>query len=219
MKKYFRTYAHYLSEIHKKELASKLSGKVLDIGCGSSDIKKYINFTEYIGLDTNPSVKNISIVADAHNIPFENEMFDSAICIAVLEHVRNPERVLREIYRVLKSSGKLLVAVPFLQPIHNDPDDFWRWTEKGISMLLENTGFGIIESKGINGFWSTIDYLFLKSSSKGHNVISKAIMFTFYHLIKRLRRYLCIYPDPKIYSTAYFIFCRKKRNEYIDNQP
>jgi len=210
MNKYFRTYAHYLSEIYKKELASKLHGKVLDIGCGSSDIKQYTSFTEYVGLDINPNAENVNIVADAHDIPLGNETFDSAVCIAVLEHVKNPDIVLKEIYRVLKSNGKLFVAVPFLQPVHNDPDDLWRWTKNGIITLLGKSRFKILEFRDVNGFWITIDYLFLKSSSKGHNIISKVVMFVFYQLLKRLRSYLCIYSTPEIYSTTYFVLCQKK---------
>ena len=50
--------------------------------------------------------REIQVVADAHKLPFDNESFDFITSYEVLEHVKDPDLVLSEINRVLKSSGK-----------------------------------------------------------------------------------------------------------------
>jgi ubiquinone/menaquinone biosynthesis C-methylase UbiE len=58
------------------------------------------------------------------------------LCSGVLEHVDDCHRAVAECYRVLKPSGLFLVGVPFHQPIHRAPQDFWRFTEFGLRWLL-----------------------------------------------------------------------------------
>ena len=58
------------------------------------------------------------IISDAHNIPFENGIFDCVIIQAVLEHVLNPQRCVNEIFRVLKPSGIVYAETPFMQQVH-----------------------------------------------------------------------------------------------------
>ena len=49
-------------------------------------------------------------LAPAHALPFRDEMFDAVICRLVLNHVRRPERIIKEIIRVLHSGGILILA-------------------------------------------------------------------------------------------------------------
>jgi len=76
----------------------------LDVGCGK-------NKRAIIGVDIERSV-GVNIVSDAHFLPFREEVFDGCYCYALLEHVDNPVKTLKEIHRILKFNGFLKVLVP-----------------------------------------------------------------------------------------------------------
>ena len=82
-------------------------------------------------------------------LPFKDNIFDAVISEAVLEHVHSPNRVVSEIYRVLKPGGYICVAVPFLQGYHASPHDYQRWTLPGIVQLC--AAFSEIESRACAG--------------------------------------------------------------------
>ena len=96
---------------------ASLHGRVLDIGCG--DMLDRVGFTpgdEYVGVDITKSKYTVAL-ADVHKLPFKNESFDSCICNAVLEHVKEPEIVLSECNRVFKQGG--VMGVGSISPAHS----------------------------------------------------------------------------------------------------
>ena len=82
---------------------------------------------------------NVDCVGDGHDIPFANNTFDSVICVAVLEHVHNPEKVVSEMIRVLKPGGILYAEVPYIFFFHGYPNDYKRYTREGMKRLFGET--------------------------------------------------------------------------------
>lgn len=76
--------------------------------------------------------ESVSLIGDAHRLPFQDNSIDSLIYQAVLEHVQDPHCVIDEATRVLKPGGYLYLEVPFLQGFHADPHDFQRYTLEGL---------------------------------------------------------------------------------------
>jgi SAM-dependent methyltransferase len=148
-----------------KRLASTfLRGRLIDIGCGEKPyavmLKPYV--TEHIGIDHEDTIHDKSHIdrfGTAYDIPAKDGEFDSAICIAVLEHLEEPEKALRECHRVLKQGGFAIFTVPFIWHIHEEPRDFYRYTKYGLRYLFEKTGFEILELKALSGFWVTFGQL------------------------------------------------------------
>jgi ubiquinone/menaquinone biosynthesis C-methylase UbiE len=141
-----------------RETFAVLHGRLLDIGCG--DMLDRIGFTpgeEYVGVDITKS-KYTKLLADIHKLPFKNESFDSCICNAVLEHVKEPAIVLNECNRVLRRGGVMWVSVPFLQPIHAKYD-FRRFTGQGLAYEVEKAGFHVDQLHGSYGVVDNIEYL------------------------------------------------------------
>lgn len=135
-------------------------GKLLDIGCGEkpyeSMAKAYI--TEHVGLDHKNTLHNkskIDLFGNAYNIPVEYEYFDTILCTAVLEHLEEPYRAIKEANRVLKKKGHAIYTVPLFWHIHEEPRDFYRYTKWGLKYLFEENGFEIIELKALSGFLVT----------------------------------------------------------------
>lgn len=79
----------------------------------------------------------VDLVADGHEVPFPDATFDLVVSQAVLEHTRDPWRMVREAQRLLKRRGVIFVDVPFLQPVHMHAD-FWRFTTMGLEELLRD---------------------------------------------------------------------------------
>jgi len=80
----------------------------------------------------------VDVVADGGQLPFKDGVFDAIITEAVLEHVREPQRVVAEIYRALKPGGYVCAAVPFLQGFHASPHDYQRYTVPGFDHLFSD---------------------------------------------------------------------------------
>ena len=70
-------------------------------------------------------------VCDLTQIPVGDDQFDAVVCNQVLEHVRDPVAVLREIRRVLRPSGRLIYSAPLFYEEHQQPYDFYRYTQYG----------------------------------------------------------------------------------------
>jgi SAM-dependent methyltransferase len=140
-----------------KELGSDITGRTLDVGCGTKPYEKYFNCSEYVGLEIettlNRELKKADYFYDGKKFPFGNAEFDSIVTNQVLEHVFNPDEFLDEINRVLKVGGKLLLTVPFVWDEHEQPYDYARYSSFGLKSLLEKCGFEIIEHhKSVNDF-------------------------------------------------------------------
>ena len=70
-----------------------------------------------------------------------------------LEHVREPETVLREIARTLAPGAPLLSIVPHEWEVHQSPHDYFRFTRHGMAYLLERAGMGEIEIRPVGGYF------------------------------------------------------------------
>jgi len=130
--------------------ASKYSkGITIDIGSGNSPYKKYLNVDKYISVDkkTTSAVtyqnNQNEIDADAKNLPFKDNYADTILLNQVLEHIDDYEKVLSEIYRVLKPNGIFIISVPFIYNIHSEPNDYFRFSEYGLKYLLKKHNFKI----------------------------------------------------------------------------
>jgi SAM-dependent methyltransferase len=85
----------------------------------------------------------VDLLTDAHALALADASFDVVLCTEVLEHLREPQRAIDEMHRVLKPGGSLLLTTRFLFPIHDAPHDYYRFTKYGLQHLLRR--FEILE--------------------------------------------------------------------------
>src|SRR3989344_1640514 len=122
----------------------KPGSSILDAGAGHSPYKKYFSHCNYVAADFVEHDKKgdnfqINIICDLEKLPFKNNTFDAIINTWVIEHIPNPEKMLNELKRVLKPNGKIFIAIPQGYMIHQEPYNFFYFTEYGIKILLEKT--------------------------------------------------------------------------------
>ena len=112
----------------------------LDIGCGNAVKAKTTNRikAKWTGFDLNKCEGVIQ--GDMHELPFNDESFDTVFSSHALEHTVSPLICLTEMFRVLKQTGNLILGVPiapgFMATAHN-----YVLTKKGWALLLERSGF------------------------------------------------------------------------------
>lgn len=134
-------------------------GYVIDLGCGTTPYKSYILKVadKYIGVDWENSLHNqehVDVFADLCNqLPFEENCADTVVSFQVMEHLTEPDFFLSECYRILKSNGRIFITVPFMWHVHEEPNDYFRYTRYGLEYLLKKNGFVDIEIKENTGFW------------------------------------------------------------------
>lgn len=156
---------HEVIEAIKKHHPSNIEA-ILDIGTADglmlSKTKKEFPSTECIGLEYSKELikackdKNIKIIhGDAQNMPFKDGAFDVAIATALIEHVSQPMKMLRETYRILKPDGILIITTPnsFFEKIaeligHIEKEIHQEtFTLKKLKKYFRNANFQILETK------------------------------------------------------------------------
>jgi SAM-dependent methyltransferase len=107
-----------LTDPHQFDLVPGPGGRVLDVGCGSAKAPGAV------GLDISPETQ-ADIVHDLNVFPYpiEDSSFDQVLMQDVLEHVREPIRVLDELHRVLRPGGRLKLRTPHFSSLlaYSDP--------------------------------------------------------------------------------------------------
>jgi len=148
-----------------------IKGNVLDIGArGSSRYKHFFNYTEYYPMDIEAG-EGIDRVGRIENIPYSSDTFDSVVCIQVLGDVFELKTAFSEMYRVLRPKGVLLATESLFDPLHDEPNDYWRFTSHSLRRLAEEAGFTVMKIEGRGNYRSVIGNLkmrYWKNRLKAH---------------------------------------------------
>jgi SAM-dependent methyltransferase len=158
------------------------SGKLLEIGPQDRSVvqKLFANYTHetFDIVDTYRPTYVGDITKFNECIP--DETYDCVVCMEVLEHTLDPFGAVREMRRILKHGGYVLVSTPLNWRIHGPIPDCWRFTEHGLRVLLrdfEVLEIDILETPGRPLF--PLHYNVLARTDKGRNVSDGELKFRF----------------------------------------
>jgi len=143
-----RTYLNaVMLENSLRQCVPYVKGRLLDVGCGQRPYEKtfFAGASEYVGADYQTDRSRPDVVCSAVEMPVPNESFDTVTCTEVLEHVPDPLRALREMHRVLKPGGHLILTTPMYWPRHDLPYDFFRYPYDGLLHLVKESGFELVK--------------------------------------------------------------------------
>ena len=112
----------YFYEMYRSAVIARVTGTpprdILEIGCGEGHMFEGTGITP-VQMDV--SMRRLThavsrgrwvLCADGYQLPFANASFSTVLLIAVLEHTREPWRILAEAHRVLKPGGRVVMVVP-----------------------------------------------------------------------------------------------------------
>lgn len=121
-------------KLTRKEFLARIRGsaKILDLGSGNRKTDPRV-----VNIDIIHNI-NLDIQGDITFLPIKDNQFDALLCESVIEHVREPERVVSEAHRVLKPGGKAFFIIPFLLAEHGSPFDYHRFTREGLKVLFKD---------------------------------------------------------------------------------
>lgn len=180
-------------ELAMKKFATRFSAshQVLDIGCGQMPYRHFF-ICRYVGADPLSSI-HPDLICPAWHIPCPDNAFDGIILNQSLEHIRRPFATIKEVYRLLKPGGFLIITAPQTMknhsvavssvkaPWHNFDtrihpywqNDFFRFTKYGLISLCHR--FSIIDLYETTGYFGSILQLFnyfFASTTRQHSYLS-----------------------------------------------
>jgi len=136
-----------------------IKGVVLDAGCGVGYGTNYLGMKaeSVVGVDVsrkaikyskNYKTKNVTfMLGDVTNLPFKDNCFDIVISFEVIEHLKNYEKFLQEVRRVLKSDGLFICSTPNIKYTRHPPFHLHEFYPEEFFEILEKY-FSIVERYG-----------------------------------------------------------------------
>jgi SAM-dependent methyltransferase len=163
-------------------------GMLLDMGCGN--IPYYEIYKDLVdgnlcvdwenSLHKNPFLDQLVDLNE--KVPLESETFDTILLTDVLEHIAEPQLLMSEIARLLKPDGKVLIAVPFLYCLHEQPHDYYRYTEHALRRFCTNNDLTVISLTAYGGVPEVIldivakNIAFSRALSHAHLMVSTRLI-------------------------------------------
>jgi SAM-dependent methyltransferase len=138
-------------------LRAHARGRLLDLGCGNVPLyEMYRPFvTSAVCVDWPGSYHgraHVDVACDLNQpIPFSSGSFDTILLSDVLEHLFDHHTVWAEMARLLRPSGRLIVGVPFLYWLHEEPHDHFRPTEFALRRYCDRHGFRVVSLEPYGG--------------------------------------------------------------------
>jgi SAM-dependent methyltransferase len=125
-----------------KHWVPKVEGPVLEIGSkdygSTSSFRDFYAGSEYVGLDMSEG-KGVDVIVDLCKGvgALREDHFDLGICCSVLEHVEKPWLFAANLTRLIRPGGRLYMSVPWVWRYHAYPDDYFRFSHRGVISLFE----------------------------------------------------------------------------------
>jgi len=143
---------------------------VLDVGCASNPLNKALPELKVTATDLFYQGDGV-IRADVYELPFKNNSIEQVYCWCLLEHLQEPKRAMKELNRVLKEGGKILLSteMPHRDFYTKDNTHIKPFTKQELRKLFEDAGFSIVKTEREIYYFKGISWLpFEISYTLGH---------------------------------------------------
>lgn len=205
-----------LSRVLLPRAKQYLRGTCLDAGAGRSAYAPVLRacVQQYIAMDIKPDAR-LSLTGSVMDLPLRPASLDSLFCSQVLEHVPEPQRALHQFFNALKPGAYLVVSVPHLAYLHNEPHDYFRFTPHGLRHLCQQASLDVVHLEpagGLLAFLGHIPSIIVKALTAGipglggmvrsaNRIYSRAVVWVDTRIEKR-----------KLFALNYVLVARKPEN-------
>lgn len=152
-----RLVATLQARAYQKSIQQHAHGRLVDLGCGKVPLFGLYRHlvSEVTCVDwpnsLHPSA-HIDIETDLNaELPLASDRYDTIIATDVLEHLSDPFIFWREAYRILAPGGKIVLGVPFLYWLHEEPHDYFRYTKHRLRRFCEEVQLVVEEIVAYGG--------------------------------------------------------------------
>lgn len=129
-----------------------------------ADMRHIFPKKTYFGCDMR-SGPGVDLILDLHDIDLSSESAGTVLILDTFEHVEYPRKAIKEVYRILKPDGIVMLTSVMNFPIHEHPSDYWRFTPEGFKSLLKDFKFKYVDFVGNELFPHTVIGIGSKNSS------------------------------------------------------
>ncbi len=152
-----RLVADLIADVYAAYIPQYVRGKLIDLGCGKVPLfEAYRNYcTDVVCVDWgNTSHENnyLDFECDlTQKLPFQDNEFETIIVSDVLEHISEPGKLWKEMHRILAPGGRLLLSAPFFYGLHEEPYDYYRYTEHALRRFARQSNFEVLLLQSVGG--------------------------------------------------------------------
>lgn len=167
---WFRGRRHVYMGLLKNSLSSGNPGRVLDLGCG---LGGFLPSLQDFGFEVHAADMDAQSLqycsergfsscteVDCYRLPYPDDSFDWVTMFDVVEHIEDDARLMREVHRVVKPGGRVMISVPAYQFLFANNDviaqHYRRYTVGSVKQLFNGTGFSMERNTYTNFFLSPL---------------------------------------------------------------
>ena len=157
-----RFIADIVAETYQIYIPKFARGRLLDLGCGQAPLygmyRPHVTEVTCVDWSNSPHpAEYLDFEVDlTRELPFASGEFDTILLSDVLEHIPNPDRLVLEMARVLAPTGSILLNTPFLYWLHEEPHDYYRFTEHALRRFCDRADLQVSELMAIGGAPETL---------------------------------------------------------------
>ncbi|WP_294536077.1 class I SAM-dependent methyltransferase [uncultured Rhodoblastus sp.] len=136
---------------------TNFTGDVVDLGCGRSPFRPlFATARHFIRVDRYAVDPEVIVIDDPRALPLESSSVDMVLAARMLGDLPDLPAVMRELARILKPEGKILVYEAISYPQHDLPHDYWRVLPAGLEWAATGAGLSVTRVEYMGGYFTNL---------------------------------------------------------------